>query len=968
MEDVGLEPSNPFLDDPILPTWSDLNSQPDERFSEYLENEFGRDHWVMHSPYLTNTHEEKAIITSIIKSLDPTDIPLSPRENGALFEYDNKRRTGYIIQSQMGTGKTTFLKHLIEAVNVYEKESQREVRVLFFTNRVSLATAQMEIMEELGVRCYKDVDGPNAVPSVMKLIISMESVPRLQDRHHNMEMPMADLIIWDEFTTGALHATSDTIKYKDVLLNYIYEVASYGRTTFVYSDAYFCPDGIDIIRGIHTQRDPETKAPLARDRVFYLMNVYRPARAGLLNFHVEENNFTIAMFDKIDECIGRWEDEIARSRDEQRDPLFNDQLICCFMSKNQLKNYVSILKTKYPSVFSDQYMILIHSDCDASAVRSTHAATTEWCKALAIFHTSSVLVGTNNNPKERADVVKCRKRLRIADGSEDEEKAILQRIKIDVFCHGISDHPCAISLAQMMARTRYHGPRGMVHFLVPMDHREPSFFPVDKQTLLDQLDETRIYMNDPRLTSASGAIKSTIVFNEKTGERKVAMALQHNAPYTKFYIYRMLCSNRSKVSFLSHLKSILNGYSEYVNAKRVEDLAPVFYSGDAKMVRDIERSNMKSRKENSKKGAEIARESYVDVMAKITSRLQVGKITQTSDVLALYDMSLKEIERKRTMNDVLCYDVLKFLMYFGVCELPPRDDVENYKLLCDLIDEVHPWFTAYHVIYEQAMEGTSLLDTKLVEKCRSGQLPDLEAAHDDVRLTLLLMTIETVFPSLIQNDGTTMRFVLPEKLSDGLLTLNNPSYFSPKNLSFQSVIMRDAKHIPMIQFSHLNNHQFMMIFAKLKNCPSGFSKQRVNIGDRAYSNGAVELFKFACSILGIEMEHGRSQKQTVSFVSHLGVDTSVIPPGADGRYSSTKYTVTESVWHINALYRIKSINDRFCFRRSTERQNNALFMQSVQYLRSCKYFPLFVLNEKGTVSVSSTSAPASSSSAPVFAV
>lgn len=953
MEDVGFEPSNSFLDDPILPTWSDLACQPDEKFSEYLQTEFGRDHWIMHSPYLTETHEEKALIASIVQSLGVEDVALSPRDNGALFEYDNKRRTGYIVQSQMGTGKTTFLKHLIEAVIEHERQCKQEFRVLFFTNRVSLATAQMEIMEQLGVRCYKDVDGPNAVPSVMKLIISMESVPRLQDRHHNMEMPMADLIIWDEFTTGALHATSDTIKNKDILLNYIYEVASYGRTTFVYSDAYFCPDGIEIIRNIHSQRDPDTKNPIARDRIFYLMNAFRPARPGLLNFHVEESNFTMAMFAKVDECIGRWEDEIAKSRDEERDPLFNDQLICCFMSKNQLKNYVSILKTKYPSVFSEQYMILIHSDCDAAAVRTTHAATSEWPKALAVFHTSSVLVGTNNNPKERANVVNCRKRSRPVDG-QDDEKAILNRIKIDVFCHGISDHPCAISLAQMMARTRYHGPRGMVHFLVPMDHREPDLFPVDKVTLLAQLDETRIYMNDPRLTAVSGAIKSTIVFNEKTGERKVAMALQHNAPYTQFYIYRMLCANRSKVSFLGHLKSILDGYSESVNARRLEDLAPVFYSGDARIVRDIERSNMKSRKENAKKGADVARESYVDVMAKITAKLQVGSTTHTSDVLALYDMSLREIERKRTRNDVLCYDVLKFLVNFGINELPARDDEENYKLLCDLVDEVHPWYAHYHTIYEQALEGTDLVDVRLLEKCRTGQLPDVEASHDKVRLLLLLMTIETVFPTLIENDGTVMRLKIPERLADALSVTDPKTYYMGKRLTFQSVIMRDAKHIPMIQFSHQNNHQFMMIFSKLKNCPTNFSRQRVSVGDRAYSNGAVELFKFACSIIGMELEHGRSSKQTVSYVASLGVDTNAIPVGADGRYSSTKYVATDSAWHISSLYRIKAINDKFVFRRSAERQANAIFMQSVQHLRACKFFPLFVLKTPDTQASSSS--------------
>jgi nucleoside-triphosphatase THEP1 len=574
MEPTGFEPSNHFLDDDLLPTWSDLSCQPDEGFSNYLQREFGNDHWVMHSPYLTNTFEEHALITTIVSSLGDSDMPLY-RRDGALFDYDNKRRTGYIVQSQMGTGKTTFLQHIVERINEVEKETGKTYRVLFFTNRVSLATAQMEILKKLGVVCYKDVEGQNEIPNVMKLVVSMESVPRLQDRAHNMEMPMADLIIWDEFTTGALHATSDTIRCKEILLNYIYEVASYGRTTFVYSDAYFCPDGIDIIRNIHCLRDSETKATIERDRVFYLLNAFRPARPGLLNFHVQESNFTMAMREKIDECIGRWEDEIARSLDEQRDPIFNDQLVCCFMSKAQLKNYVNMLKTTYPSVFSDRYIVLIHSDCDASAVRTTHAATTEWPKVLAIFHTSSVLVGTNYNVRERSDVIASRKRARPVEG-RDEEKAILDRIKIDVFCHGISEHPCAISLAQMMARTRYNGRNGMVHFLVPMDSKNPQAFPTDKETLMIQLDETRCYMNDQRLTGVSGSIKSTVVFNERTGERKVAMALQHNAPYTQFYIYRMLCANRSKVSFLGHLKSIMNGFSESVNARRLEDLAPVF--------------------------------------------------------------------------------------------------------------------------------------------------------------------------------------------------------------------------------------------------------------------------------------------------------------------------------------------------------------------------------------------------------
>lgn len=933
--------SNSFLDDEADVTWTDLSVDPDPVFAEYLNDEFGTDHRLMHSPYLTDTSEERALISTILLSLGEDAPPLS-RRDGALFDYDNKRKTGYIVQSQMGTGKTTFIQHMIEAIDARERATGKKYRVVFFTNRISLATAQMEILRDHGVVCYKDIERSDEIPHTMRLIISMESVHRLQDRVHNMEMPIPDLIIWDEFTTGALHMVSDTIRNKDVLLNYIYELASAGMTTFMYLDAFFCKDGIDIIRGIHSKRDPVTKKDIARDRVFYLMNAYRPARSGLIGFHVEEANFTLAMTSKIDECINRWEDEIAASVDEERDPLFNDQLVCCFMSKAQLKSYVTMLKMRYPSVFSDRYIILIHSDCDAAALRTTHAATTEWSKAVAIFHTSSVLVGTNYNVRERMDVIQSRKRTRPRAGMPDE-KAILDKVRIDVFCHGISDHPCAISMAQMMARTRYNGRTGMVHFLVPLDHRQPDMFPIEMEKLKAHLDDTRCYMNDPRLTNVSGMVRSTIVFNERTGEKHIAMVLQHNEPYARFYLYKTLCANRSRVSFLSHLKSILNGFSESVNALRVEDLAPIVSLGDDAALRSIERSNMKSRRESAKRGTESVRESYVDVLAKITARLSHTHPVETLDVLALYDMSNRQIEKRRTVNDVLCYDVLKFLIAFGIEQLPPRCDSAAYEALCDFIDEVHPWYANYYSVYCQAVDGSCTTDERLLEACRAGKLPDVEASHDVVRLNILMTSMNVLFPKLVTHARDGLKFTVPDRICDDTVFMSPArDVFVPDNISFHSIVLRDPSYVPIVQFAHQHNHVFLMLFQKLKNCPVSFSRRKIKTVDRAYINSAVDIVKFMCAVFGIELIHEPSRKLTREAVVAMGVDTTDIPTASDGRYSSTMYSSTEKAWNIHAACRMAKLAKDMKLRTGPERRASAMFNQFTLPFKKCKYYPLFL--------------------------
>lgn len=260
--------SNAFINEGIRPTWDDDDCRADPVFESYIERSFPGRVWTFCNRYLSGTPEARRLMQTMRGGLvrQPTS-----KSEGALFDDSNKTRGAVVVRSQMGTGKTTILRDLMRVVNEAEKALTRPLRVVCVSSRVSFGHTLMEVLAEYGFQMYNMMGDGCTIWDENRLIISMESMHRLQNPYQQRRMAYPDLFIWDEFTCGAIHMKSPTIQEKGVLLDYVTEIARSGHTQFLYMDAYYDSDGLDLIRDMH----PNT-------RVGFLWNVKRPAPRGVI--------------------------------------------------------------------------------------------------------------------------------------------------------------------------------------------------------------------------------------------------------------------------------------------------------------------------------------------------------------------------------------------------------------------------------------------------------------------------------------------------------------------------------------------------------------------------------------------------------------------------------------------------------------------------------------------------------------
>lgn len=908
--------SNAFIDASPLHTWDDPDCAVDTAFEAYLESSFPGKVWTFCSRYLTGTDEEERFNNTMLNALTRKPARVDD-ERGSLFNDNNERRGAIIIRSQMGTGKTSLLRSLMKKVDEAEAILDRPLRIVCLSSRVSFGHTLMEVLVNNGFQMYNMLERGSVMWDEYRLIISMESVHRLQNPYKGRQIPIPDLFIWDEYTCGAIHMKSPTILEKGILIDYISELARSGKTQFLYMDAYYDSDGIDIIKDMH----PET-------RIGVLWNVKRPARRGILNFHYTLDNYDQQIIDKIERCKVRWAAEMAAADEEERDPIFNDQLVFCFMSKKQLDNKVKSLTREYPNLFAPRYVCRIHSDCDADALRTTLSATTHWPRYVAIFYTSSVLVGTNYDIEQRPDIKLAMKNASTTDDAARVRKTILEKVCVDVFCNADSQNPCAISLAQMMARTRYAGLNGKIHFFIPPCCADIERFPTSKHLLVEYLDRTRCYLTDAVISRDSGCIKATTIVDEATGDMYVSHVLQHNTLFVKFYIYSKLCANRSKISFISHLKQILDGFSETIFNSTVEDIAPLFYRATDAMKKRMESSNLASK---AKRGRDdVDAESYSTAMGKIVSKMKDGQLNFTSDILRHYDMNERSIKLRKTMNDELVYDILRFLMYFGINDLPDRADNASLSVLTRLVLDVHPWYKDYREIYELMRQPSDKNTRDLLASVLAGKKPDAIAAQERFRSLLILLSLKAIFPQFVEDTDDGPRIKIP------------PSAIEAGDVFYETALLPPIDDIPITSCCLTASATYDIIFGDVKNVPNRFDP---GASTRSKQCHIPKLVNFALTVCGFDFT-SRTSKISHADAVRMGIRATPRSTGRmtrDDRVASTRFTMGARAHDIEALYMFKSASSALNLTRSFDRASNARYLEMTKRARGTAYDCLFTL-------------------------
>lgn len=904
--------SNVFLDYRREPTWDDPDCKVEIPFSTYVEEAFPGRVWTFCSRYLSGSDEEQRLVTSLKGAL--MGVPVR-ESTGALFDDDNKTRGAIIVRSQMGTGKTSTLKSIMKSIDEMEKEMGRKMRIVCISSRVSFGYTLMEVLTQYGFQMYNMLVEDVRIHDVDRLIISMESMHKLQNPYHNKEMLYPDLFIWDEYTSGAIHVKSPTILEKGVLLDYVRETAKSGATQFLYMDAFYDTDGVDIIRSMHP-----------RTNIGVLWNAKRPARPGMIKFHYLEDIYDNEILQKIEACKVEWSDEIVASVQEGRDPIFDKQMVFCFMSKRSLDNKIKHLASLYPSLFLPQYICRIHSDCDADAARTTLSATTHWPRFIGIFYTSSVLVGTNFNAADRPDILRAMKAANDDDLADSVRKEMLKKVRVDIFCNGMSKHPCAISLAQMMARTRYAGDNGVVHFLIPPNNQDDERFPVDKASLIEYLDSTRCYMSDPQISRDSGCVKATTIYNPETGRRYVAHALKHNSLFVKFYVYAKLCANRSKMSFFAHLKSILDGFSETVFNSTCERLAPLIFLADDSIKKKLEKQNMLTRSKRTRETMD--EDSYTAAFAKIVEQLKDDQLSFTSDVLRPFDMSDEKIRQRRHMNDELVYDILRFLLSFKINDLPSRRDNENMCTLRSLVFEIHPWYKNYHAVYEMMSIPADKNCKKLLDGVINGKITDVGASTSKFRSLLLLLSFKRIFPQFVAETPEGSVLSVSTTANDHL----DLTYTTARHLEFSEN--------PLIHCSMTTPAIYDIIFGDITNAPTKVAKSQTAHAQRIH---LVKHLNFILDVAGFDP----FLQQACGKMSNREANMLGIPRSqgrvADGRVSTSTYAMRGRAHDIACLYLFRDVSDRLGVTRCFDRASNIIFKQQVAHTRGFKYTGLFTM-------------------------
>ena len=903
--------SNMFLDHARTPTWDDPDCKTDEKFEQYIEAAFPGKVWTFCSRYLSQTDEEDRLMRTMHGAL--VRQPVREAE-GALFDDDNKKRGAIIIRSQMGTGKTTTLRTLMKNVDEAEKAIGRPLRVLCISSRVSFANTLLEVLSNSGFVMYNMLPDGSFICDANRLIISMESMHKLQDPYRQKRMALPDLVIWDEFTSGAIHVKSPTILEKGVFLDFIRVCASSGHTQFLYMDAFYDEDGLEIIKFLH----PNTK-------IGFLWNVKRPARRGIFNFHYSIDNYDDQITHAIETSKDEWAKEMNAAELEERDPVFNNQLVFCFMSKEKLTRKVKELEREYPFLFAPRYICRIHSDCDAEASRTTLSATTHWPRFIAIFYTSSVLVGTNYDIERRADVLRATRLATSTSDASSAKRTILDKVRVDIFCNADSEHPCAISLAQMMARTRYAGVNGRIHFLLPRNHPDIERYPIDMPTLHEHLDRTRCYMSDPCISRDSGCVNATTIVDDTTGEMFVAHSLEHNHVFVRFYVYAKLCANRSTVSFVTHLKSILDGFSESVFNSTVEQLAPFFFNASEGMQKMIENANMASKKK--RQHDDIDAESYAAAIAKMVARMNDGQLNFTADVMRFFDMSDNTIKAKRTMNDELVYNILRFLLYFGLNDLPDRSDEPSMRVLHHLITEIHPWFVKYHKVYENARVPSDKQSERLLADVLKGKVTDVNAAIDRFQSLLVTLSLESIFPAFTSrcDDGISINIPVTD---EGL-----------GEVSYHTATLVDFEAIPVIHCCLTAGATYDIIFGDMKDTPAKMDPRKSLRSKQIY---VPKLVNFILTIMGFDYTATRSKIPHAAAVE-MGIPRSRLRATTDNRVAGTRYTMGRQAYDIAALYLHKEVSTQLNTWRSFDRHANVMYFQLTKHAAIARYSPLFTL-------------------------
>jgi hypothetical protein len=135
-----------------------------------------------------------------IADLDLSGIEREIYDQDYVKPYDLEKHDVILERSALGTGKTTAIKDVIRTMETIIKvkktiKKYKYKRILFLSPRVIFAKNIQEEFKEFDFKLYKDKEMPGDLSKIKRLIISLESLKRIN------EPKQYDLIVVDEMET-----------------------------------------------------------------------------------------------------------------------------------------------------------------------------------------------------------------------------------------------------------------------------------------------------------------------------------------------------------------------------------------------------------------------------------------------------------------------------------------------------------------------------------------------------------------------------------------------------------------------------------------------------------------------------------------------------------------------------------------------------------------------------------------------
>jgi hypothetical protein len=274
-----------------------------------------------------------------------------------------------VIQSHLGTGKTVFIREMLQAGD--------DRRVLLLSPRRSYTQSQIGALSDLGVVSYMD-HPVGTLGGFDRLIVQVESLHRIRGPYVR-EVEPYDVVIMDESESVLAQLHSVATQGANMIRNH--EVLEWALRTagrVVYADAFLSDRTLGVVNAL------QTEAEKAQERCLLVHNTYQPYARRAIRLVGAET-------DKRTANLGGFCERIMEALRAGR------RIVVIWTSKRRGDWFVQTYLAN--SEFSYLFYSSRSSKEEQAGLQDVH---TTWSQVQCLMMTTTITVGISYDPQDEA--------------------------------------------------------------------------------------------------------------------------------------------------------------------------------------------------------------------------------------------------------------------------------------------------------------------------------------------------------------------------------------------------------------------------------------------------------------------------------------------------------------------------------------------------------------------------------------